>query len=102
MSTPAEPARLTFESKNGIKEKSKTPRNECIKAIERLAGPAGVQAFLKTSQPDLGDRTGGQMLQDSPSELLQLLRSFEAQNADFDDFIEDLRAAEFEEKGARS
>ena len=96
MSTPAEPALLT-----GFKAESKTPRSECIKAIERLAGPAGFQAFLKTSQPDLGDRTGGQMLQDSPSELLRLLRNLDAQNADFDDFIEDLRAAEFEEKGAR-
>ena len=104
MNSPAEPALLTgfkAEFKTEFKIESKTPRSQCLKIIASLVGDAGVQAFMKTSQPDLGDRTGGQMLQDSPSELLRLLRNLEAQNADFDDFIEDLRAAEFEEKGAR-
>ena len=81
-------AKQQLDFRNEIKAESKTPRSQCLKIIASLVGDAGIQAFLKTSQPDLGDRTGGQMLQDSPSELLQLLNAREAQN-DFDDELID-------------
>ena len=106
--TPSENAQVALTAKqqldfrNEIKAESKTPRSQCQTIIARLVGDAGVQAFLRTPQPDLNDLTGGQLLQDNQSELLQLLRNLETQNDDFDDFIEDIRAAEFEGKGARS
>jgi hypothetical protein len=60
-------------------------RCDCLRIIMRLVGEGGVPSFLKGQQPALGDRTGAQLLQDDPVDLLGRLKWLEAQNDDFDD-----------------
>jgi hypothetical protein len=62
-----------------------TDRSESLRIISRLVGDAGVQSFLKCRQPALGDRTGGELLQHDPGELLKRLRWLEADRQSFHD-----------------
>jgi hypothetical protein len=63
----------------------KTDRSECLRIITRLVGDAGAQSFLQCRQPTLGDRTGGELLQNDPDELQRRLRRLEAEAQSFDD-----------------
>jgi hypothetical protein len=56
----------------------RSPREHCLVVINRLQGEDGVAAFLRAPQPALGDRTGGQLLQADPEELLRRLQALEA------------------------
>lgn len=56
-----------------------TDRAAALRIITRIAGDGGVQAFLQCSQPALGDRPGGDLLQNAPGELLRHLRWLEAE-----------------------
>jgi hypothetical protein len=60
-------------------------RSDCIRIIMRIVGEGGVSSFLTSQQPALGDRTGAQLLQDDPMELLRHLKWLEAQNDGFDE-----------------
>lgn len=60
-------------------------RSDCLRIIMRLVGDGGVESFLKCQQPALGDRTGAELLQDDPVDLLRLLKWLENQNDDFDE-----------------
>lgn len=60
-------------------------RSDCLRIIMRLVGEGGVPSFLKSQQPALGDRTGAQLLQDDPMELLRRLKWLDAQNDGFDE-----------------
>jgi hypothetical protein len=60
-------------------------RSDCIRIITRLVGEGGLQSFLKSQQPALDDRTGAQLLQNDPEELLRRLKWLDACNDDFDD-----------------
>ena len=60
-------------------------RDESIRLIARLVGDAGVQSFLRCRQPALGDRTGADLLQNDPSELLRRLRLIADDHVGFND-----------------
>jgi hypothetical protein len=60
-------------------------RCDCIHIIRRLVGEGGVQPFLTSQQPALGDRTGAQLLQNDPEELLRCLKWLDAGDDGFDD-----------------
>jgi hypothetical protein len=62
-----------------------TERGEALRIIIRMVGDGGVQSFLKSRQPALGDRTGGDLLQNDPCELLKRLRWLEADAQSFHD-----------------
>lgn len=55
-------------------------RREALAIVERLVGT--VEAFLDTPQPDLGDRTGRELLEQDPGELLRRLRELEGGETD--------------------
>jgi hypothetical protein len=51
---------------------------ECLSILNRFLGsPAAVQHFLTICQPALEDRTGRELLQQAPAELLRRLRHAE-------------------------
>jgi hypothetical protein len=56
-----------------------TTRAKCLRMIETHIGPGGVQAFLQSRQPDLDDRSGADLLERSPEQLLERLERLEAQ-----------------------
>ena len=59
--------------------------HSCLYARTRIVGDDGVQSFLQCRQPALGDRTGGELLQNDPGELLRRLRRLEAEAQSFND-----------------
>jgi hypothetical protein len=74
--------------KGGIADRrtpEKSDRAEVLRIIARIVGDDGVQSFLQCRQPALGDRTGGELLQNDPGELLRRLKRLEAEAQSFDD-----------------
>jgi hypothetical protein len=59
-------------------------RSDCIRMMIRLVGEGGLQSFLKSQQPALGDRTGAELLQHDPMDLLRRLKWLDAKADDFD------------------
>lgn len=59
-------------------------RSDCIRMMIRLVGEGGMQSFLKSQQPALGDRTGAELLQHDPMDLLRRLKWLDAKTDDFD------------------
>lgn len=58
------------------------PRAECIRILERIVQPGGVQHWLKGRQPALDDMTGAQLLTVDPERLLRPLRFLDAHGDD--------------------
>lgn len=58
------------------------PRAECIRILERIVQPGGVQHWLKGRQPVLDDMTGAQLLTVDPERLLKRLEALNSQLAE--------------------
>ena len=54
-----------------------TTRARCIRKIVCLVGHGGLQSFLRNRQPALDDRSGAELLQNHPQELLVRLAELE-------------------------
>ena len=85
MSLPPEPlaldGMLTDEER---REKfPNTDRAKCIKAITASIGEGGFREFLRQPQPAFEDRTGAEILERDPEELLRRLH--ELDRSDLDD-----------------
>lgn len=71
----------TIETINGVR--CSTPaaedqaRSRCIRQIIGLVGRGGLEAFLRSRQPALGDRTGRELLDEDPAGLLARLMALE-------------------------
>jgi len=50
-------------------------RNRCRRLLITLLGEGGMQRFLRQPQPDLGDRTGTELLQTDPEDLFRRLKA---------------------------
>ncbi len=81
---PEATARATTDQAR-IRAHLASTRSDCLRIIIRLVGEGGVSSFLSSQQPALGDRTGAQLLQDDPMELLRRMKWLDARNDDFDD-----------------
>lgn len=57
----------------GEERQLETIRSKCVSKIIAHVGEGGLQAFLRERQPALEDRTGGELLQRDPHELLRRL-----------------------------
>lgn len=86
---PADQAVEVFGNTPGVQDElrknSGTARDECLRSVVRLVGEGGVPAFLQTRQPALGDRSGAELLQNDPGELLRHLQALESLCEAFDD-----------------
>jgi hypothetical protein len=55
-------------------------RLQCVKLLKTHLGDGGYQAFLSQPQPSFQDRTGSEILNDYPHEILERLRHLETSN----------------------
>ncbi len=55
-------------------------RARCLRLLIAHMGEGGMRMFLRQPQPDLGERTGAELLGTDPDDLLRRLGAIEAKN----------------------
>lgn len=76
---------LTADQRRPADPVTETHRSECLRRIEGIVGPHGVQSWLRLPQPAFGGETAARMLQRDPARLLRHLVLLEPDGDDFDD-----------------
>ena len=77
-STSEEPEQATYGEDGG--GNSGRTRARCESLLIASQGEGGMRVFLRQSQPDLGNRTGAELLETDPDDLLRRLEAIVENN----------------------
>lgn len=79
-STDPKGRRDRHDEEHGGSRNTGRTRSHCLRLLTVHLGEGGMRMFLRQPQPDLGNRTGAELLESDPDDLLHRLKAIVENN----------------------